>query len=432
MKHDARTVNAGGLTTQAFTRTLQFLTGRRDLLFLTLNHWFGGFRRQSPVREHKAWCPHCYQDASSANRIVADHLSWNLRDVNLCSVHHSPLVELCPHCNHQPLWLQAIALPGFCPFCFKWLGQSRTATPALSDPANYEYELWVASSVGEVLAAPDAVTPSPREQLIEKVKRSMARRPTAYARLLGTSSDAARYWHKKDGLPSLRVVLKLCYVSGIPLVDFIDAGVPPTELRFPDISGPVVRTQLYSRVNFNTSKLRALAETALCEYPPMSLAAVAKRINKKCTVSARIKALRKLVPDLSRHIINRYRRYAQRMYHERQQRLRRIAQHKDGPPPCISDVCELLRVSRAALWRLCPKSYREIKNRYQRHEKNVRRAKKTAIEQNIRNIAYSLHRQGIYPSGSKVLDLVGSSRWHVKDGLVVLRNIRIELGYPIV
>jgi hypothetical protein len=81
--------------------------------------------------------------------------------------------------------------------------------------------------------------------------------------------------------------------------------------------------------------------------------------------------------------------------------------------------------------KLCPRSYREIKNRYQRHESNERRAKKNTIEQNIRNIAYSLHRQGIYPSGSKVFDLVGSSRWQVKAGVAVLRNIKIELGYPV-
>lgn len=214
-------------------------------------------------------------------------------------------------------------------------------------------------------------------------------------------------------------------------MDFIDAGISPTDLRFPDISGPLVRTQLYSRVSFNTSTLRALAETALCEYPPVSLTALARRINKQCSVSARIKGLRKLVPDLSRHIIERYSRYTQRMYQERQERLRQIVQNRENPPPCINDVCELLQVSRAALVRLSPESYHTIKTRYQRYEKNARRAKKNAIEQNIRNIAYSLHRQGVYPSGSKVFDLVGSSRWHVKDGLAVLRNIKIELGYEV-
>jgi hypothetical protein len=229
-------------------------------------------------------------------------------------------------------------------------------------------------------------------------------------------------------IPRLKGILKISRLSKNTLTEYMDARVPLSNLKFTEVRQ--TRKKPNRPEVYDGLKLKSFAAKALQENPPPTLSDVARRIKYPVSLFCRRSALIRLVPDLSRKIVDRHVCYTGKLKERRRRSLRAIASDKRESPMSINEVAQSLKVTRLALLRLCPRSCRTIRARFKDHQRKMRKAREIAIEREIRDSAYSLHRQGVYPSLPKVSALLSTSSWLARESRrQVLRNIQIQLGY---
>ncbi len=114
--------------TESLTVALESLTLREDLRYLSCLTWKGIIRERGLFRQHKAWCPQCFEQWRQENKSIYEPLLWSFKDVNYCSQHHGQLVDRCPHCDSQLKAISDRSILGFCDRCKKFLGNSIKVT----------------------------------------------------------------------------------------------------------------------------------------------------------------------------------------------------------------------------------------------------------------------------------------------------------------
>ena len=115
--------------TESLTVALESLTLREDLRYLSCLTWKGIIKERGLFRQHKAWCPQCFQARQQENKSMYEPLIWSFKDVNYCSQHHCQLVDRCPHCESQLKAISDRSIIGFCSSCKRWLGsKSKSVT----------------------------------------------------------------------------------------------------------------------------------------------------------------------------------------------------------------------------------------------------------------------------------------------------------------
>jgi hypothetical protein len=361
--------------------------------------------------------------------VVIDQLIWTLKDITVCSVHANRLLDKCPKCKARSPWLPRYSLPGYCCGCKGWLGKSGSFKGKGNENGGNEYALWCAKSVADLLATGEGFELATEEQLLEKVAAFVTHgSPAAYASLLGVCRSSIVVWSKRKTLPRLKGILKISRLSKNTLTEYMDARVPVSNLKFTEVRQTSKKQNRPG--HYDALKVRALAAKALLEDPPPTLSDVARRIRNPVPLSYRTNALRRLVPDLSRKIVERHVRHVGKVDEMRRRSLQAFASGKRTSSISINEIAHSLNVPRQALHRLCPKSCKKIRARLKVHQRKMREAREIAIEREIRDSAHSLHKHGIYPSFPKVSAMLSTPSWLVRDSRrQVLRKIQIQLGY---
>ncbi len=129
------------------------LTTRLDLSFLTLLQWHSWRLNFNHIfHTEQRWCPGCYQDWREADLPIYHPLLWTIEAVTVCPVHQRYLQLRCLYCGcfQQFLNLDCHSL-GYCCACNAWLG--RFVDKAKSQGSQFDWENWVAKSVGQIFAA---------------------------------------------------------------------------------------------------------------------------------------------------------------------------------------------------------------------------------------------------------------------------------------
>ncbi len=108
--------------TESLTLALESLTLREDLRYLSCLTWKGIIKERGLFRQHKAWCPQCFEARRQENKPIYEPLLWSFKDVNHCSQHYCQLVDRCPHCDSQFKVISNNSIIGFCSSCKRWLG----------------------------------------------------------------------------------------------------------------------------------------------------------------------------------------------------------------------------------------------------------------------------------------------------------------------
>ena len=151
--------NGLGKTSHIFLESFQAATGRNDLRLLTLSALQGAVSQPNIFRTTEAWCPGCLEHWRTIDAPVYSPLLWTIRAVTVCSIHASPLLERCPHCDSRFASLRVKARPGYCAICSSWLGTFDLPLPQGSVDEQ-QYNLWAATSIAQVVAAMPDLEPS--------------------------------------------------------------------------------------------------------------------------------------------------------------------------------------------------------------------------------------------------------------------------------
>lgn len=144
-------LNSNGILASQLCQSLEKLTLRKDLSFLTLFLSNKTFSSRKLLRKSKAWCSACYEQWQISGKTVYEPFLWTLESIEVCSEHFQPLTNKCHHCKHTIPWLTGRAKVGYCPKCDRWLGSflQNHHNHNESDLAEY---IWIAQSLGELIS----------------------------------------------------------------------------------------------------------------------------------------------------------------------------------------------------------------------------------------------------------------------------------------
>jgi TniQ len=147
----AYAINGVSARALKWVRILERLTCCRHLDALTLLPLGNTLSDMFLFKRWRAWCPQCYE-ADRESGTVYERLLWTLRLATICPVHIVALEAKCPFCHKALPPLAAHSRPGYCSSCRQWLGKQGGPSRPHPNPAEADYELYVATATGELLA----------------------------------------------------------------------------------------------------------------------------------------------------------------------------------------------------------------------------------------------------------------------------------------
>jgi len=360
-------------------QALETLTARTGLRFLTMSTYANVLSAWGLLRSSRAWCAHCYEEWRQTGQCLYDPLLWAIGVVEICPRHGQPLTVECPHdgCQAEPV-LAPYAVPGYCSQCGGWLGHLNHGKPSapVRRQAALQWPLWVAQSVGAMLAAaPNLPHPPRRESIAEAVSAcihefAVGQRGALARQLRLTPTPTLRSWHLGLQVPQLAALLELC-----------------------------------SR--FGLSPLRVLTEGAGAVAAPRAAPVIPNALQTRRTRRRQFDA------------------------EKARQELEAVLASQEQPPPSMTEVKRRLGHNHSHLYRRFPELCQAISARWRAYRRTVSEAYKQRVCDQIRQTTLQLHAQGIEPLWKNVGAFLGkpgsirSPRYHAA-WLETLRQLGLE------
>ena len=318
-------------TANNWVQTVEQLTQRRDLRFLTMLTFATILSWRELIRSTQAWCPLCYEEWRKTNQVIYQPLIWQLTVMNLCPQHHIPLVLRCPHqdCGQTLSPLAPRFQPGYCSHCNRWLGKSFLSEDCqLTNEDEQEWQFWLEQAVGELLAAAPGLSSIPCLQVISTfisthVRETMEGNLSEFARRVQYHRRTVWEWTQGLQVPQLDALLHICSYSGTTPIYLLTNVQEVAQLKKEIAGERPAREPLRKHFRqFDSEKLReALVQVLQSkEEPPPSMREVARRLNYDQS------HLRKHFPDLCRAISARYLAYQQEQRLDRLRRMNAVVQ----------------------------------------------------------------------------------------------------------
>ena len=238
---------------------------------------------------------------------------------------------------------------------------------------------WVGEAIGNLLAgAPGLPTCPARSRLaqvvgvyVEEAEGNLTR----FARELGLSTETVWQWRRGKTIPSLGLLLQMCYRLGTTPWRFLTADL----VRVRDFAG---------------------------ERPPIEMASLVDPPRRP--------------PPPRRAFDGAAMRCA----------LEAILVSDEQPPPPMRQVAKRLGHGHTELIQHFPALCHAISARYlaERHRKGAEKKRQLSAE--IRQAAVDLHRQGLYPSAGRIASLI-SQPGFVRDSVAMIewKEVLRELGW---
>ena len=369
----ARALNGTGALAKDWAQSLEHLTLRTDLRFLTLLPWTTVLTQQRLLRLNRAWCSDCFIEWQTAGQPIYEPLLWNLNTVSTCLHHQRILLERCPYpdCHAILPVLASYLHPGYCSKCSRWLGVMTDSSKTSQTSDQGHWQIWVAEMVGELLSHNMKLTTTPhlknipnlitaaREHVAEGSMRNLGKR-------LRLSCCTLNAWRSGMQTPQLESLLRLCYCCGVSLDAMFTSQPGSLQLEkqktrvLPDIPSPNGNRR--QRIPMNLVYIQQRLEEILVqeEQPPPSMRIVAKRLNHSP------RELREHFPEMNRTIANRRKDYHQARREQRLLQLKGEVRrailkiHAQGLHPSSNRVGRLMRSPSVMRDRAVSKFWREM------------------------------------------------------------------------
>ena len=341
-------VNGTGSMTRDLVCALEQLTMQQDLHLLTMLSFGDVISSRNLFRAVRAWCPQCYQEWYERGDILYEPLLWSLQPVKYCSTHQTPLINKCPNCQqHNPPFGGKFQL-GFCSRCHSWLGQV-SDKKASTDREDTELELWELQAVGSLLAmgvkSRNKLSPVHiPAQLSMLANEATAGNLAALSRRLKIPKNTLWLWSSGQVIPSLESSLRICGHFDITLFQFFTGEI--AERPSLDNSRVLKRQSLTTAFSqsFDLEVARLFLEQVISQkmLPPLSVVEVSRKLG----CNRRI--LYKYFPDLCSEIASIYKSYLQQSCQENLAsccyQVQQIVEqlHRQGQYPSESRVAQLM------------------------------------------------------------------------------------------
>jgi hypothetical protein len=337
-------LNGLGRTAYDWVKVLQKLTLQPKLRYLTMLRWQHVLSEKSLSRTAHVWCPRCYEEQRESGQTPYDHLLWTLVNVEVCPFHSTLLETKCPNCNRQLHIVANTPGPGYCSYCYGWLGFSERTKKQNVQHLTL-YRAWVANQMAQLIAtAPTMTSDPPRKRITDFVPACIERISSGnvneFARLVNVNNMTVYSWCYSRAVPQNDLILKVCHAIGSSFADILTKkGLSP---RF-DLTGQSQRQILFTpgfRRHLTGAVRRAL-NAALNQNPPPALRDIAHDVGY-----ASPDFLYAKYSELCRKLTARYRTY--------------YGLHRNAPDPNEPDDKTLEQALQKALADPIPPSFQRL------------------------------------------------------------------------
>lgn len=355
----AYAVNGSQDLARDLVSVLEQLTLRTDLSALTMLPWSEVLSTQGLLRRTRTWCPACLETWRRAGQVVYEPLLWQLQAVTVCPVHRRVLRSCCPACKGTLPMLASRTLPGRCSKCQTWLGINQAQLREVNQDGVTEWELWVATGLGEMLA-----TAPRREQWPKGTRLRNTLAPHPDGDQVSTSTNAKSLgWHKRK------------------LLNFY-AGRCVLEMK----------TLLHICFEQNTYPVRFLSEAEdISEHPPVWAQAIHHQGELQ------------IGPDVGGTRATGHRPVP---VEQLRKALTGILYENTDEPLSLTKAARQLSYDRRQLYRAFPELSKAIAQRYVVHSKARRAAVLDSVEEEVRQMTRRCYGEGVAPTRRKVGSLL--------------------------
>lgn len=271
--------NGIGAVPEIWARRLNDLTGRKDLIDLTLVLLRPYTHRQRLMSAKKKWCPLCLAEAENEGRIYGQ-LLWEMATVLACPKHGIDLVDqcICKGAGTRARW-NKVHLSGRCYFCGRSLAQNYEG---FIESAS-EDEIIRSKLVAELLSNVDRLKDGGSgisEFLKEAIRHFMNGNAALFGRMLGIKKNTLHGSIHNGFAPTFPQIVEIALACRCSIVDVM-SGLH-IAFRGTDLAYEQSRAQKPFRTRetgtLDSVKVASQLEMLLFATPPVSVSSAAAKI----------------------------------------------------------------------------------------------------------------------------------------------------------
>jgi hypothetical protein len=234
-----RPVNGPGFWAMHLSELLEQLTTRKDIRFLTLDHWRDVFPKRHLIKSTRHWCPECLVEQANAGLPIHDLLIWSVYVVNVCPKHRRPLRQRCPHCEQIQSIISLTTGLGECYVCGHSLS-SATKVNRVFDVAvernRLKLEVWIAEQFGDLIASTPLIESPSAKRVFDGLRTCYHQLGKGSLTHLADMLQANRsmfsnYWRGSEDRPDFGLMLEICAGLGTSLKDLLTGNHALDQLR---------------------------------------------------------------------------------------------------------------------------------------------------------------------------------------------------------
>jgi hypothetical protein len=298
-------LNHGKFSKTLFDR-LNVLTGRSDLSALTLYRYRFVLADTELLSVNSGrWCTQCISDQHSRGEAY-EPLLWSIKDVLICPLHRSALVDSCAKeaCSGNAL-ITGNKVLGFCSRCHIWQGDSSSFICHNTIDSS-DQQLWYAGQI-DSLVSRTSIEDTPTKKTLAAGIHALHQR----LRVLGVDKSLAAakvakstfsYWMRGLTSPTIRALSHICYIANVNVSDVLEGqterilGTVSATARTIQSNKPTRRSPI--------DKLRAKNELAAALNQPTYNLISVKSIAQKLNVDPKV--LRNHFPEQTTALSQRF------------------------------------------------------------------------------------------------------------------------------
>jgi len=178
----------------------------------------------------RRWCAECYQECASENIPCWDPLYWASRAVTVCTVHRTPLLEICPWCSSRQPFLPKLPFLDRCDSC----GGSLAVVPDAVEEGRCRkgsHQLWIALDCVDLIAAMQQFGPARYRTLQDNLDHLLMTQAGGeigfLATALGLSRASIHNWFFGESRPCFLPFAEFCARTRIPMRSMLFSETPP-------------------------------------------------------------------------------------------------------------------------------------------------------------------------------------------------------------
>lgn len=274
--------NGIGVVPETWSKHLNDLTGRTDLMDLTLVPLRPYTHRQRLMRSDKRWCPLCLSEAAQEGRAYGQ-LLWEIAAVEACPKHGIKLVGQCSCGGLSPTSRQYFKyLSGYCNSCGRSLSQKFDELITTASEDEVKRSRLVAELLGDMVRIKEQT--SSAKSCISTFFRDAAFRfaggnAALLGRMLGVRKNTLHGWLHGRFVPTFPELVEITVLCGCSIADVIFEKLTTSNNSvLTERTVPQRRSFRKNIAKLDRELTRRNLEELATEDPPISVSTAAQRI----------------------------------------------------------------------------------------------------------------------------------------------------------